>query len=410
MNRKEKENVKAILDSKDVLDSIPSDFDFGYCPVSSASKKSFVISNVTAGVVKFMIRKSEDNPFELSHESGVLAVKGKQEITISYTPKESESITSTIVLSINGEEKPIKLSAVSKYPLITVTETTLDFKELLVGKFETKEISIQNVGLVPATFKIEKEKNEEDDTSFALSVKKGQIQPGESCTVSFKFQPKLVGVCSKAHYLVKSKGGNFIKVSSLGTGVGYDVHLSAKSMNFGEVSLGNSTNRIVNVVNNSDLATSFSFVVDHKNVFSYSITEGVVAAKASTRVIITFTPKDTVNYYERVFCLIRNHKILHLDLIGTCYDDTTKPLPLLQRHVDAFREKGMIPEGTPAVTKGRGDDNEFATTHLEDKESRLGTAVVEQDTTSFFHKEMFLENDSPLRDVTLNYQFIDFNY
>jgi Abnormal spindle-like microcephaly-assoc'd, ASPM-SPD-2-Hydin len=83
-------------------------------------------------------------------------------------------------------------------------------------------------------------------------------------------------------------------------------------MNFGEVSKGNSTSRIVNVVNDSDLATSFQFLVDRRNVFSYSITEGVVSARGSVRVIITFTPPEVssdsslklnnfASYYERVF-------------------------------------------------------------------------------------------------------------
>lgn len=116
-------------------------------------------------------------------------------------------------MSVNGEEKVIKLSSVSKYPLLSVSDTSLDFKELLVGKSDSKEIKIQNTGLVLALFKIEKELSEEEDSSFSVSIKKGQIQPGESVTVSFKFQPKLVGVCSNAHYTVRSKGGNFISVS-----------------------------------------------------------------------------------------------------------------------------------------------------------------------------------------------------
>ena len=41
-------------------------------------------------------------------------------------------------------------------------------------------------------------------------------------------------------------------MSWYGVGIGYDVHLSAKSMNFEEVSKGNSIYRIVNVVKDSD--------------------------------------------------------------------------------------------------------------------------------------------------------------
>jgi hypothetical protein len=36
-------------------------------------------------------------------------------------------------------------------------------------------------------------------------------------------------------------------------------------------------------------------------LFSFSSSEGVVPARGSVRVIITFNPQQTVNYHERVF-------------------------------------------------------------------------------------------------------------
>lgn len=55
--------------------------------------------------------------------------------------------------------------------------------------------------------------------------------------------------------------------------------------------------------------------------------------------MVNFGPKKTGNYYERVFCVIKNHKVLYVDLIGTCFDILTKPIPLLQRHIDIYRHK-----------------------------------------------------------------------
>ena len=34
--------------------------------------------------------------------------------------------------------------------------------------------------------------------------------------------------------------------------------------------------------------------------------------------------------------------MLYVDLIGTCYDILTKPMPLMQRHVDIFRHKVIM--------------------------------------------------------------------
>jgi len=54
---------------------------------------------------------------------------------------------------------------------------------------------------------------------------------------------------------------------------------------------------------------------------------------------VNFSPKKTGNFYERVFCIVRNHKVLYVDLIGTCFDILTKPIPLMQRHIDVYRHK-----------------------------------------------------------------------
>ena len=63
---------------------------------------------------------------------------------------------------------------------------------------------------------------------------------------------------------------------------------------------------------------------------------------SASRIIITFNPVKTGNYYERVFCIVRNHKVLYVDLIGTCYDILTKPIPLSQRHIDSYRHKVIM--------------------------------------------------------------------
>lgn len=96
------------------------------------------------------------------------------------------------------------------------------------------------------------------------------------------------------------------------------------------------------MVNNSDQPTTFQFFTDKSNIFAFSKTEGTVKPKSSARIIIEFYPQKTQNYYERVFCVVRNHHVLFVDLIGTCYDVLTKPMPLMQRHVDVYRHKVIM--------------------------------------------------------------------
>lgn len=67
--------------------------------------------------------------------------------------------------------------------------------------------------------------------------------------------------------------------------------------------------------------------------------------------MVNFGPKRTGNYYERVFCIIKNHKVLFVDLMGTCFDILTKPIPLMQKHIDVFRHKVTMGAHTKTVSK-----------------------------------------------------------
>lgn len=75
------------------------------------------------------------------------------------------------------------------------------------------------------------------------------------------------------------------------------------------------------------------------------------------RIIVTYYPPEVGNFYERVFCLIRNHSVLYVDLLGTCFDILTKPVPLMQRHVDAYRHKVIM--GSHKNLKPKDDEGVF---------------------------------------------------
>lgn len=116
---------------------------------------------------------------------------------------------------------------------------------------------MHNNSLVPTSFQIEQVQDDGKDPSFSLSHNSAYLPPNTSNTVTIKYTPTIPGVVSCAYYRVSSSAGNELKFSCKGEAVGFDVELSVKSLNFGEVQIENSTNRVVNVVNNSDLPTVF---------------------------------------------------------------------------------------------------------------------------------------------------------
>lgn len=83
----------------------------------------------------------------------------------------------------------------------------------------------------------------------------------------------------------------------------------------------------------------------------------------------------------------------------------------MQRHVDGFRDKVIMGKHY-AVKEVKDDEDEIMSNHLESnlQETKFHFEIPEDDPNHVIHKEMFLENDSNYRDISLNLQFIDYGY
>lgn len=88
-----------------------------------------------------------------------------------------------------------------------------------------------------------------------LSHSEGNLSPNTSSTVTVTYTPQIQDIITCAYFKVISAGGNELSFSCKAVAVGFDVELSVKTLHFGEVQIETETNRILNVVNNSDLPT-----------------------------------------------------------------------------------------------------------------------------------------------------------
>jgi hypothetical protein len=206
----------------------------------------------------------------------VLQAKKSQEITVTFKSKEAKVMIALIAIKLtdvqSGQElnRSLKVSAIGKYPFITLDQSSIDFDTLLVGKTETREVTIVNSSQVPTHFDIEKVTDDGKDHSLRLSHNKADLAPGATSTVLVTYTPSIPDVITCAYFKVISTGGNELTFQCRGQAEGYNVEMSAKSLHFGEVNINTETNRILNVMNNSDLPTSCQFITDPNNIFSFS--------------------------------------------------------------------------------------------------------------------------------------------
>ena len=166
----------------------------------------------------------------------------------------------------------------------------------------------------------------------------------------------------------------------------------------------NSTSRLVTLENQSEVQCSFKFFTDNNSVFLFKKTEGVINSKSNTRLVIYFAPKETVSYYQRVFCVIKNHLVLYIDLIGTCYDILQRPLPLSQKDIEAFRNHVLMGTVNKLVETAPSLMNQ----PLENVFAVSAEIPMDEPNQIALHKEML--QDLKDRMVSFSEEFLDFGF
>ena len=99
-----------------------------------------------------------------------------------------------------------------------------------------------------------------------------------------------------------------------------------------------------------------------------------------------------------------------MDLIGTCYDVLTKPIPLSQRHIDTYRHKVIMGAHRKA----------YANKDLEAGEDSLMDSALDVDlhleipiddpNQTVLHKEMLLGPSAENREIRLSEESINFHF
>jgi hypothetical protein len=136
---------------------------------------------------------------------------------------------------------------------------------------------------------------------------------------------------------------------------------------------------------------------------------GSVKPHSSTRIVVNFAPRRTGNYYERVFCVVKNHKVLFVDLLGTCFDILTKPVPIMQKHVDIFRHKVVMGAHNKSNLKKLVDSNasQSSLNEVIDYEYEIPMDDLSQVA---LHKEMLQAITSSKKDLQLSAESVDFQF
>ena len=420
--------IKARLSK--IATAIPSHLDFGFCTVNEVTEKTFLLRNVGEIPAKFSWKLK--SPITLSPESGTVQPGKATTITARFLPSDAKVVVSQAVLLTEGlAPKTFKISAISKYPHLSASETSIDFGERLCGAAGAaeKEIEVRNHSDVPVSYEIVRVESDCDPVFF-FSPTRGVIEANAAASFRVKYTPLTHGKFSCDSYSFITPGGNTLHIRCAGSAAGPRVEVSVKqppqlpgmpppdrsdAAFFGDVRVGKCSSRVVVVTNASTVPIHYQFVCDPDGIFQFADgTQGIVSAGLSKSVVITFRPRMPGNYFKRVFFFARDQEASFVDFVGTAFDDDVRPQPLLVRHVDAHRKRqvaGRSFEGPDEIMQlaARGEDPgaadgidlpEYDGEWTRSGETTRGRIEV--------FRQCFLGCDDPTREVSVREREVDF--
>ena len=406
-----------------ILSQIPETIDFDFISVKNETIKSIFLENIAEQSILFKIENAEGFIFEPNQ--GIIPIKKKLEIKIKIIPSFANVLVANARIILDQKyKKIIRLSSIAKYPYLSISKPNIDFGSVQIGHTNEQELIVSNNESVPAKFTIERTSTQpgKQPCMFYISNMVGDIPPKSNYLIKILFKPMFPLNNSYETFVLSTKGGNKLMFSCSGYCRPLKTWVGAKNVNFKSVALGNQVKKLFRVYNDSDLPTEFQIYHDNSGAFFFDVTEGVIPGKSNVRVNVTFRPYETMIYYQRVFCVIRNHSLFPIDLFGSCHDLLIKTPLLDMKQIELFRLKELkglffntIDKKVELFDKLNNTEKNITEELVNDNNGNTGNngnngnAAINSQQPQL-HKEMFWETFSNTRIISFDTDLIDFNF
>lgn len=318
---------------------IPSEADFGFCPVGEVATIEITVTNSTRQETSFVWLAKE--PFTIAPVHGTIAGRKQQTFTISFLPKTASRFDGQLICRYGKElleTSTLTCIGVAKIPHISLSTDAIDFGRVPSGAKAQQTIEVHNSAPVPATVSISS-----DFGQFIVSPTKVNLKPQGSEKVKITFHPRNFDFYAFATISFSTAGGNSASMRCSAYVTGPRVSIDHTWLSLGAVQLKNSSSNIFNVTNHSNKRVFFQFLIEPTSVFSFDPIQGILPPNYSKSVRVTFTPQHPIAYYRRVILIVHQHQPMAIDVFGSAYDTFNRPPRLKPAIVDANRM--VIAEG-----------------------------------------------------------------
>ncbi|EFC43750.1 hypothetical protein NAEGRDRAFT_68477 [Naegleria gruberi] len=321
-----------------------------------------------------------------------LAIGETITINTFFAPKEASSYVSTGICKLsNGDSLQMQIQGVGKIPHIVASETTASFGKCPIDVTARKTITVKNTSLVPASYTIERVENDYIEDIFTFEPQSQIILPGTTQQITITYNPTTIDSFDCNNYLISTPGGNSVKLACSGFGVGPELVISPMSINFGDIPQGKEVKRLLTLENKSNMDAEYNIKVDAEGCFKFDKTTGVVSARQTRQITITFFPEKPINYYRRVFVVVKNQGITFIDLLGTSFTSSRRPPPFSIKEVYAYKER--IYKGFPSYSPTELE------TFIELSESGKTDSLSQEEKVNLSNLTQLLSNQTSTTDA-----------
>ena len=318
---------------------IPAEANFGFCPVGETASYELTIENTTREETEFVWLMKD--PFKITPAHGKVPGKKSQVVTITFLPDSATRFDGEMICRFGKnllECSKLNVVGVAKIPHISLSTEQIDFGHVPSGCRAKRELTVHNSAPVPATVNIVS-----DFHQFKITPTQIHLDPEGTKTVTIEFHPTNFDFFAFANISFTTAGGNSALMRCSAYVNGPVVTVDHTYIHFDKVQLKSEKTSKIKIQNHSDRPIYFEFMIEPTSCFQFSVSQGILAAKSTHTIRLTFKPQFPIAYYRRVILLIHQHHPIAIDLYGSAFDTFTQPPDLLLANIQANRR--IIAEG-----------------------------------------------------------------
>lgn len=273
---------------------------FGNVTVGQTGSANFNISNNGDASLNVATITSDEAQYTLS-QAGPLTLQpgASQAVTVTFSPTVQGAVPGTITINSNDPDEATVTVAltgngVHLFPDINVTPTTVNFGDVNVGQTGTSSVIVQNLGQAALNVTSITSNN----TRFSASpTGPFTIPVGGSQTINLSFSPNQQGTVNGT-LTVNSNDPDEAQVTVALAGNGVilvpDINVTPATVNFGDVSVGQTGNSSILIENQGQAALNVTSIASNNNRFTATQTGPfTIPVGGSQTVDLSFSPTQT---------------------------------------------------------------------------------------------------------------------